>query len=334
MVCTFFLPSFPSQSIKGCDFLLAQVNQRSIYLSEFETIWKRNFKWVKEQGLFLTKEEKGQLVEKIIDYLIVKQLFTAYALKSEEIKDIDSIEDLLVDTRDVFNNLEIKEELKKRKLATRKKYREIKQRKEVNKKDILELLSLRSLLQSLQIRDRDKDERDVVQSLAGGDEAIHVRHILFKTDEKMTISEKMGLKKKLDVLREQILQDKNFVQMAKDYSDAKDAGTGGDLGFITKNQILKEIEQQAFATKTGKLSPVFETEFGFHIVKVEGRGKLYMRHYGKVYNYNQGLIANKMIKGRFENLRKELMANAKISWVASKDGLKDLFVKSSTQESL
>ena len=64
----------------------------------------------------------------------------------------------------------------------------------------------------------------------------------------------------------------DFATIAKAVSqDPGSAPNGGDLGFFPKGQMNPQFEDAAFGTKTGAVSPVVETPFGFHIIKVHGR---------------------------------------------------------------
>jgi peptidyl-prolyl cis-trans isomerase D len=58
--------------------------------------------------------------------------------------------------------------------------------------------------------------------------------------------------------------------LAKQHSE--DPGTkaqGGDLGYISKGQVVPEFEEAAFGLKTGEISPVIQTAYGLHILKVD-----------------------------------------------------------------
>lgn len=69
----------------------------------------------------------------------------------------------------------------------------------------------------------------------------------------------------------QIRDGGDFEVLAKRFSD--DPGSkehGGDLGWFKRGRMVPAFENVAFALKPGEVSPVIETEFGFHIIKVEG----------------------------------------------------------------
>ena len=63
---------------------------------------------------------------------------------------------------------------------------------------------------------------------------------------------------------------RNFTELAKKYSEEPGAEeSGGDLGWFGKDVMVSEFEAPAFALKSGEISPVVETPFGFHIIYKE-----------------------------------------------------------------
>ena len=88
------------------------------------------------------------------------------------------------------------------------------------------------------------------------EQEIHARHILVASeDEAKEIAER--LKKGED-----------FAALAKEKS--MDSGAeGGDLGFFARGQMLKPFEDAAFALDVGEISAPVQTQFGWHIIKVE-----------------------------------------------------------------
>ena len=64
----------------------------------------------------------------------------------------------------------------------------------------------------------------------------------------------------------------DFVALANEFTtDPSGKGRGGDLGWFGRGMMVKPFEDAAFALKPGELSPVVETQFGFHVIKLEER---------------------------------------------------------------
>ncbi|OAQ38650.1 peptidylprolyl isomerase [Pedobacter psychrophilus] len=87
--------------------------------------------------------------------------------------------------------------------------------------------------------------------------------------------EKEFYKDKAEALRLRIKGGESFSTLARLYSqDPGSAKEGGDLGFFDRQTMAKEFTSWAFKLKPGEISPVFETEFGFHFLEVtERRGE-------------------------------------------------------------
>lgn len=92
---------------------------------------------------------------------------------------------------------------------------------------------------------------------------------------KLTKAEKQKFYDKIDALRLRVKSGEDFGFLAKSYSeDPGSAPDGGDLGFFDRTRMVKEFTAWAFKLKPGEISPVFETEHGFHILQViERRGE-------------------------------------------------------------
>lgn len=91
----------------------------------------------------------------------------------------------------------------------------------------------------------------------------------------LTKAEKEAFHDKAEALRLRIKGGEDFSTLARLYSqDPGSATEGGDLGFFDRTVMTKEFTAMAFKLKPGELSPVFETEFGFHVLQViERRGE-------------------------------------------------------------
>lgn len=97
--------------------------------------------------------------------------------------------------------------------------------------------------------------------------------------------EKARIKKKLNDIRNRILNGSDFGLMASIYTDEPGGrDREGDIGFLSRTQVVPEFGEVAFKLKPGEISEVIETPFGFHIVEVlEKKGNLiHTRHILKI----------------------------------------------------
>ena len=61
----------------------------------------------------------------------------------------------------------------------------------------------------------------------------------------------------------------SFESVVDKYTDCSDSG--GDLGFVSRGQMVEEFEDVVFNLGEGQISDVFRSRFGFHIAKVYTR---------------------------------------------------------------
>lgn len=63
----------------------------------------------------------------------------------------------------------------------------------------------------------------------------------------------------------------DFAQLAKQYSEDGSAQNGGDLGWFGKGAMVPAFEAVAFALDSGQVSGPVLSQFGYHIIKSEGK---------------------------------------------------------------
>lgn len=100
--------------------------------------------------------------------------------------------------------------------------------------------------------------------------------------EKPTAEQNEVARNTAEELHARLQEDEDFEFLALVYScDPGSSKTGGDLGFIRRGQMVSAFESAAFRLKNPmEISPVVETEFGFHIIQlIERQGeRIHVRH--------------------------------------------------------
>ncbi|MCL1905114.1 MAG: peptidyl-prolyl cis-trans isomerase [Methanomassiliicoccaceae archaeon] len=86
---------------------------------------------------------------------------------------------------------------------------------------------------------------------------VNASHILVKTE------------KKAAELRERIYGGELFADIAKKYSECPSGKKGGDLGWFSRGQMVKEFEDAAFAAEKGAVVGPVRTEFGWHLILIK-----------------------------------------------------------------
>ena len=101
-------------------------------------------------------------------------------------------------------------------------------------------------------------------------EQVKAAHILLRVPadaDEATVEKRRAL---AEELLKQLNDGADFAQLAKTHSDDKsNAAQGGELGFFGRGVMVPQFEEAAFKLNPGQLSPVVQTPFGFHIIKVE-----------------------------------------------------------------
>lgn len=98
---------------------------------------------------------------------------------------------------------------------------------------------------------------------------INASHILIFVNEDASPSDTLAAYNKIVEARDLIINDQDFAEIAKKYSqDPSAQENGGDLGYFTALQMVYSFENVAFSTQVGEVSMPFRTKFGYHILKV------------------------------------------------------------------
>lgn len=125
---------------------------------------------------------------------------------------------------------------------------------------------------------------------------IHARHILVKGQEEAAAARKRVVDK-----------GEAFEAVAKAVSIDPSAGNGGDLGFFGPGRMVPAFEKAALALKVGEVSEPVQTQFGWHLIKVEEKKE------GEVPTFDEikERLAQQLVQDRYREQLKTLTDNLK-----------------------
>jgi peptidyl-prolyl cis-trans isomerase SurA len=263
----FYLPVLFSQT-KVVDQVVAVVGSKPILLSDIEN----QFYQLKSQGY----ESPGDAKCEILEDLMYQKLLLNQA-------DLDSVE---VSAKEVESTLDSRFRYFISEIGSEEKLEEYFGKSIIEmKEDFRENIKEQLLTQRMQekitgdIKITPSEVRTYFQkihpdSLPYFNTEIELQQIVLKP--KVSLEEKTKVREKINELRERIINGDKFSTLAVLYSeDPGSSKKGGELGFLSRGELVPEFAAVAFNLKETEVSKIVETEFGFHIIQlIERKGDM------------------------------------------------------------
>ena len=149
----------------------------------------------------------------------------------------------------------------------------------------------------------DAEARKFYENQVGAqksDQEVRARHILVESKDKAR------------EVYEKLAHGSDFARLAKEYS--KDPGSkdqGGDLGFFGRGQMVPQFEEAVFRLKKGEVSEPFESQFGWHIVRLDDR----RQRSAPTFEAVKGQVVASMIHKRAQQVAADLRGKAQIEYI-------------------
>jgi peptidyl-prolyl cis-trans isomerase C len=263
VVCLCSIPVW-AQKPAPADQMAASVNGKPISKSLYDQQLSIFQKQTAQQGRPLTDEQLARASKEILEGLIVFELLyqqsqkVGIKVKEQSIDEqVDSI-----NTRK-RNEAEFKKAMDEMKLSDEEIREQIHRRLAVNQLIDTEVRE--------KIKVSNEESKKFYQdnpNMFKQPEQVRASHILIKVGPEADESAKTQARKKIEAVQKKVGEGKDFGSLAKAESEGPSAKREGDLGFFSRGQMVKPFEDAAFALKVGQVSPIVETQFGYHLIKV------------------------------------------------------------------
>ncbi len=145
-------------------------------------------------------------------------------------------------------------------------------------------------------------------------ERLHLRHILIAVDPKASPADREKARQKAEDVLKRLKAGEDFGKLAEQYSDDPGSKTrGGDLGPVAKGQTVPQFDAAAFALKKpNELSPVVESNYGFHIIQLVERQEPSTVPFDQVKDRIANLLKQQEVQKMFEDRATQLRAKSKV----------------------
>jgi len=270
LFCSFLILSSLPSAQEVLDRIVVVVGNQIILESELKA---QLALYATQFGVDLKDDQKRNELEKeLLEQMINDNLLLIQAQKDTTIevtsKEVESaVEEQLKKVKSQFSSEEaFQDQLKAERLTEnelKKKYKE-----QIKKQMLIDRLTSKRLskvsVSTKEVKDFYETYKD---SIPDQPESMKLSHILLEIKAGQNTLD--ALKKKAEMVLDLAKRGEDFANLAEKYSDDPSGKNGGDLGFFKKGDMIEKFEKVAFALNPGEISDLVETEFGYHVIKVE-----------------------------------------------------------------
>ena len=250
-------------------------------------------------------EQLSEIKKKLLDGLIARKV-----LYQESQKKGIEVDDATIDERLANMKKQFPKEDDFKGMLEKMHLTEDALKSQVHKGMVIQKLIDKEAIGNLEISDKDtKDYYDGHMDLFKQPGKIQASHILVKVEPGVDESVKAEALKKIKKIQKELRENGDFAELAKKYSDCPSSAKGGDLGYFGRGQMVKSFEETAFSLKTGEISDVTETNFGYHLIKAGDRKPEVIADYKdvkeKLVQYLKQMKTGEEVKKYIESLEEK-----------------------------
>ncbi len=294
------------------DRILANVNGKIILLSELE----ERQKLLSGMKGGSAKPEDTQNRKKVLSDMIDEEIVLTHAKRLEiTIKDEEIDKAILGVVQRNKTDLATLEEMLAAQGLTMKKYRK-KMREQMMIRRVTQMEIPKPSVTPQMVKNYFEDHRSEFSKPV----RIKASHIILLASKKQDPEYFRSAEKKIIELKKRLLAGENFEKMARAESQDGSAKAGGDLGWFTRGNMVKEFEDVAFSLDIGEIGGPVTTPFGLHLIKVTEKEESKQIEFEKVKKEVRAKLIDKEFSAKRKDWMKRLRANAYIEIRSNDEG--------------
>lgn len=230
-----------------------------------------------------SEREVEELQDEVLEQMISDQLFLVAARQDTTISVRDDEVESALDDRvaTISKNFPTEQAFLDALAAEGITLRELRKRfKAEVKNQILKQRFIQKKLSSVSISRHEVKQfyNEFRDSIPVQPEAAKLAHVLLGIKPSTEVED--SIKQIATRLRQEILDGAEFADISSEHSSLGAGADGGDLGWISREDVVDEFARAAFQLQVGDISGVVRTPFGFHVIKCEDKrnDQLKLRH--------------------------------------------------------
>ena len=163
------------------------------------------------------------------------------------------------------------------------------------KKEILTQVAIKKILADVNVTDEEVEKYyEANKEQFKAEESVSAKHILVDTYEAAMTALKS------------IEDGMTFEEAASLYSSCPSKAQGGNLGSFTRGRMVPEFEKAAFELEVGVISEPVQTQFGYHLIKVEEKEESSNRPFDEVKDTIKSELFNERQSAKYMRFTEEL----------------------------
>ncbi|RMG32400.1 MAG: molecular chaperone SurA [Gammaproteobacteria bacterium] len=209
----------------------------------------------------------SQIVNKALEELILEKLQLAEAKRLGITADPETV-DKAIERIARNNNLTVSQ-LKEALAAEGMDFQQFRNR--IRDQIIISRLINREVTNRIQVSKSEIDQY-LAREEAAPDEKreVHLMHILVATPDGASPEQIARARQRAEEARKRLDAGEDFAEIAREFSDARNAIRGGDLGWARIGQLTPAVAEMVSKAREGDILGPFRSGAGFHLLKVAG----------------------------------------------------------------
>ncbi len=295
------------------DRIVAKVGREIILESEL----KMRIAQLKSMGIEESKLDEADILNNMIETRLVIQKAKEESFNIDELKILKQVDSQLEEIKGRFRSeAEFNQELKNAGM----KISDLKQTisENIREEELKQRIISQNISRKVHITEAEIEEyyRENISTIPLRPEKDKIGFIM--REVKVGKATKDKKYKEIHEILEKIRKGESFDKLAKNESECPSSKNGGDLGFVSRGATVKPFEDAAFALMEGEVSEIVETQFGYHIIKVNEKkdGEIKVQHILKKLEKSENDYEAERIL--MNNLLKQLRDGGDFAEIAAK----------------